>query len=104
MTSIAPNAATEILVRSPTPNSTRNNGNIADAGVDLRQHRGRHADPAHTAQPRGRGEAGKVAHDTAAHAAPDARDLKQEEANRSLVVDFYDRFFNKHDVSAASVV
>lgn len=40
----------------------------------------------------------------AAHAAPDARDLKQEEANRSLVVDFYDRFFNKHDVSAASVV
>nr|WP_273490172.1 nuclear transport factor 2 family protein [Roseateles chitosanitabidus] len=40
----------------------------------------------------------------AAHAEPDARDLKQEEANCSLVVDFYDRFFNKHDVSAASVV
>ena len=33
-----------------------------------------------------------------------SRDLKVEEANRKLVVEFYDRFFNKHDVEAASVV
>ncbi|ARM92048.1 NTF2 domain-containing protein (plasmid) [Rhizobium sp. CIAT894] len=33
-----------------------------------------------------------------------ARDLKVEEANRKLVVEFYDRFFNKHDLTAASVV
>ncbi|EGE58867.1 UNVERIFIED_ORG: putative SnoaL-like aldol condensation-catalyzing enzyme [Rhizobium esperanzae] len=33
-----------------------------------------------------------------------SRDLKIEEANRKLVVEFYDRFFNKHDVEAASVV
>lgn len=33
-----------------------------------------------------------------------ARDLKVEEANRKLVVEFYDRFFNKHDIAAASVV
>ncbi len=32
------------------------------------------------------------------------RDLKIEEANRKLVVEFYDRFFNKHDIAAASVV
>lgn len=40
-----------------------------------------------------------------AHAAPtEVRDLRQEEANRSLVVGFYDRFFNQHDIGAASVV
>ncbi|MBB2830278.1 UNVERIFIED_ORG: putative SnoaL-like aldol condensation-catalyzing enzyme [Rhizobium esperanzae] len=33
-----------------------------------------------------------------------SRDLKVEEANRKLVVEFYDRFFNKHAVEAASVV
>ncbi|MGO7537052.1 hypothetical protein GR247_29810 [Rhizobium leguminosarum] len=33
-----------------------------------------------------------------------SRDLKIEEANRKLVVEFYDRFFNKHDIEAASVV
>ncbi|PDT14815.1 hypothetical protein CO670_20775 [Rhizobium sp. J15] len=33
-----------------------------------------------------------------------SRDLKVEEANRKLVVEFYDRFFNKHDIDAASVV
>ncbi|MDF3285371.1 nuclear transport factor 2 family protein [Gordonia sp. N1V] len=32
------------------------------------------------------------------------RDLGAEEANRALVVEFYDNFFNRHDVSAASVV
>ncbi|MGX7697109.1 nuclear transport factor 2 family protein [Gordonia polyisoprenivorans] len=32
------------------------------------------------------------------------RNLGAEEANRALVVDFYDNFFNRHDVSAASVV
>ncbi len=34
---MAPNAATEILVLSPTPNSTRNSGNIADAGVERKK-------------------------------------------------------------------
>ncbi|OWV81285.1 hypothetical protein ATY75_27795 [Rhizobium sp. N122] len=33
-----------------------------------------------------------------------SRDVKVEEANRKLVVEFYDRFFNKHDIAAASVV
>jgi predicted SnoaL-like aldol condensation-catalyzing enzyme len=33
-----------------------------------------------------------------------SRDLKVEEANRKLVVEFYDRFFNSHDLEAASVV
>ncbi|MBB4481329.1 nuclear transport factor 2 family protein [Rhizobium etli] len=33
-----------------------------------------------------------------------SRDLKVEEANRKLVVEFYDRFFNSHDIDAASVV
>ncbi|HEY1394786.1 nuclear transport factor 2 family protein [Roseateles sp.] len=42
---------------------------------------------------------------SAAHAAPpQTRDLKQEETNRVLVVDFYDRFFNKHDIASARVV
>ncbi|MGO8469976.1 hypothetical protein AB9F45_36455, partial [Rhizobium leguminosarum] len=30
--------------------------------------------------------------------------LKTEEANRKLVVEFYERFFNKHDIEADSVV
>ncbi|AJC82565.1 NTF2 domain-containing protein (plasmid) [Rhizobium etli bv. phaseoli str. IE4803] len=33
-----------------------------------------------------------------------SRDLKVEEANRKLVVEFYDRFFNSHDIEAAAVV
>jgi len=37
-------------------------------------------------------------------APPQTRDLKQEEANRALVVEFYDRFFNKHDIASARVV
>lgn len=32
------------------------------------------------------------------------RDLAQEQANRDLVVGFYDRFFNGHDIAAAEVV
>ena len=35
-------------------------------------------------------------------AAPATRDLAQEEANRTLVLDFYNRFFNQHDVAEAS--
>lgn len=30
------------------------------------------------------------------------RDLAQEEANRQLVLGFYDRFFNQHDIEAAN--
>lgn len=33
-----------------------------------------------------------------------ARSLEQEEANRTLVVDFYDRFFNRHETEAAAQV
>lgn len=34
-----------------------------------------------------------------------SRDVAQEEVNRTLVVEFYDRFFNKHEtVEAASVI
>lgn len=33
-----------------------------------------------------------------------ARDLAQEEANRTLVTEFYDRFFNAHEIEAADVV
>ncbi|GHC45110.1 membrane protein [Alcaligenes pakistanensis] len=33
-----------------------------------------------------------------------ARNLVQEESNRKLVVDFYDRFFNKHEVEQAATV
>ncbi|WP_049730817.1 nuclear transport factor 2 family protein [Rhizobium ecuadorense] len=33
-----------------------------------------------------------------------SRDVQVEEANRKLVVEFYDRFFNKHDIEAASIV
>lgn len=32
------------------------------------------------------------------------RDLKAEEANRALVVEFYDRFFNAHETEAAAAV
>lgn len=32
------------------------------------------------------------------------RDLAQEEANRTLVVTFYDRFFNKHETAEAAAV
>lgn len=32
------------------------------------------------------------------------RNLAQEEANRALVLDFYEAFFNRHEVDAASVV
>ncbi|SCB58797.1 Predicted SnoaL-like aldol condensation-catalyzing enzyme [Rhizobium aethiopicum] len=39
-----------------------------------------------------------------AFAEPATRDLKVEEANRKLVVEFYDKFFNKHDIAAASVI
>lgn len=33
-----------------------------------------------------------------------SRDLAAEEANRTLVVDFYNRFFNDHDVAGASEI
>lgn len=33
-----------------------------------------------------------------------ARDLAVEEANRALVLTFYDRFFNQHDLDAAHAV
>lgn len=36
--------------------------------------------------------------------AASARNLASEEANRSLVLDFYERFFNKHDVAGAATV
>ncbi|PDT02304.1 hypothetical protein CO666_21290 [Rhizobium chutanense] len=45
-----------------------------------------------------------IAAPSGAFAESAARDLKVEEANRKLVVEFYDTFFNKHDVSAASVI
>ncbi|RVV97314.1 hypothetical protein EKE94_14985 [Mesobaculum littorinae] len=32
------------------------------------------------------------------------RDLAAEEANRRLVVEFYDRFFNAHEIEAADVI
>ena len=34
---MAPKAATEILVSSPTPKSTRNSGNMAEAGVERKK-------------------------------------------------------------------
>jgi hypothetical protein len=37
MTSSAPNAATRILVLSPTPKITRKSGNIAEAGVERKK-------------------------------------------------------------------
>ncbi|RUM22225.1 hypothetical protein EFQ99_25405 [Rhizobium vallis] len=45
-----------------------------------------------------------IAAPSGAFAESTARDLKVEEANRKLVVEFYDRFFNKHDIEAASVI
>ncbi|QKK19671.1 nuclear transport factor 2 family protein [Rhizobium indicum] len=45
-----------------------------------------------------------VAAPAGAFAESASRDLKIEEANRKLVVEFYDGFFNKHDIEAASVV
>ncbi|MDC7745608.1 MULTISPECIES: nuclear transport factor 2 family protein [Rhizobium] len=45
-----------------------------------------------------------IAAPSGAFAESASRDLKVEEANRKLVVEFYDRFFNKHDLEAASVV
>ena len=37
-------------------------------------------------------------------AAQPVRDIKAEEANRVLVLDFYDKFFNKHQVDEAAKV
>lgn len=45
-----------------------------------------------------------IALSQAAIAQMPARDLAGEEANRDLVVDFYDRFFNGHDIAAADIV
>lgn len=45
-----------------------------------------------------------VAAPSGAFAESASRHLKVEEANRKLVVEFYDRFFNKHDIAAASVL
>lgn len=46
-----------------------------------------------------------VAVSSAAFAAsPAARDLSAEEANRALVIEFYDQFFNKHQVEEAGRV
>ena len=36
--------------------------------------------------------------------AESARDLAKEEANRKLVVDFYNQFFNEHDVAGAAKI
>lgn len=38
------------------------------------------------------------------HAQANSRDLKAEEANRALVVEFYDKFFNRHQVDEAAKV
>ncbi len=40
----------------------------------------------------------------ASAAAPAARDVAQEESNRQLVLQFYDRFFNQHEVQQAAQV
>lgn len=37
-------------------------------------------------------------------ASAEPRDLAKEEANRQLVLKFYDRFFNEHETEAADVV
>jgi len=37
-------------------------------------------------------------------AASTPRDVAREAANRQLVLTFYERFFNQHDISAASVI
>lgn len=41
---------------------------------------------------------------TAFAASPASRDLAAEEANRALVIEFYDQFFNKHQVEQAGRV
>ncbi|WP_412459862.1 ester cyclase [Pseudomonas sp. SC11] len=41
---------------------------------------------------------------TQAHAGPEHRDLTVEEANRTLVVGFYEQFFNQHQVERAAKV
>ncbi len=41
---------------------------------------------------------------TAFAVSPASRDLAAEEANRALVVEFYDQFFNKHQVEQAARV
>ncbi|MFS0824949.1 nuclear transport factor 2 family protein [Pseudomonas phoenicis] len=45
-----------------------------------------------------------LAASAAASAAPAPRDLATEEANRALVIQFYERFFNQHDVAQAAQV
>jgi len=37
-------------------------------------------------------------------ASPSTRDIAAEDANRTLVVEFYDQFFNKHQVEEAARV
>ncbi|OJT98528.1 MAG: hypothetical protein BGN83_20255 [Rhizobium sp. 63-7] len=39
-----------------------------------------------------------------AFAQPASRDLAAEEANRALVLEFYDRFFNRHETAEAAQV
>ncbi|MDX3805351.1 MAG: hypothetical protein QHC89_02875, partial [Bosea sp. (in: a-proteobacteria)] len=39
-----------------------------------------------------------------AHAEGGVRDLEREEANRKLVVEFYDRVFNRHQVEEGASV
>ncbi|MFV3092357.1 ester cyclase [Pseudomonas sp. GW6] len=41
---------------------------------------------------------------TAVFAGPAQRDLAQEEANRTLVINFYEQFFNQHQVEQAAKV
>lgn len=45
-----------------------------------------------------------VASTTVLAASPPSRDLNVEEANRALVIKFYDQFFNHHEVAEASKV
>lgn len=41
---------------------------------------------------------------TAVFAASEQRDLAKEEANRTLVINFYERFFNQHQVEEAAKI
>ena len=45
-----------------------------------------------------------AASSTATFASSTARDLTAEEANRALVIEFYDQFFNRHQVEQAARV
>ncbi|WJD72275.1 ester cyclase [Pseudomonas asiatica] len=45
-----------------------------------------------------------LASSTAVFAAPYERDLAREEANRTLVIDFYENFFNQHQVEEAAKI